>query len=69
MFQLINLLSLLKWFYETLAAGYRFFVKKKEEQKIEEAQELKKDIEHAETEEDFRDAANRLSKLGDSKLP
>lgn len=64
MSKLVNLLSLLKWFYETVAAGYQFFVKKKEEKKSEEAQDLKKDIENAETEDDFRDAADRLSKLG-----
>ena len=64
MSKLVNLLTLLKWLYETVAAGLQFFQKKKEEKKSEEAQELKKDIENAETEDDFRDAADRLSKLG-----
>lgn len=64
MLKLINLLSLIKWIIETVVAGYQLFLKKREEKKSEQAEELEKDIEKAESEDDFRDAADRLSKLG-----
>ena len=61
--QLVALLSLIKWVIDTVKQGYELYLKKREEKRQDRAKTTEEAIKDAETEDDFRDAADRLSKL------
>lgn len=64
--KIIQLILAIPQILGAVKALFDFMEDMAERDKEKKAQELKREIENAETEDDFRNAADKLSKLGNS---
>jgi hypothetical protein len=60
----VKLLTLLKEFWGVIAKAIDAYKVKREIKRQDDLTQVERDIEHAKTEDDFRDAADKLSNAG-----